>query len=135
MRCQNNFLDELEGIFNAKSLQESNNIVFSFSTLTLGNGEDKELGKILMETCLHSLTEFEFLPKVLIFYNEAVLLTLSNSYVNMYLKNLQNKGIEILICSTSARFYQVENKINIGKLVNMKTILEKKLAATKLINL
>ncbi|MCI7223863.1 MAG: hypothetical protein MR477_06235, partial [Fusobacterium sp.] len=71
----------------------------------------------------------------LILYSEAVLLALANSNVNRYLKNLQNKGVNILICSTSARYYQIENKINVGKLASMKTILEKKMAATKIISL
>lgn len=136
MRYQkDNFLNELEGIFNAKTLEEASNIVFSFSTLTLGSNGDKELGRILMETYLHSLLELEFIPKTLILYSEAVLLALANSNVNRYLKNLQNKGVNILICSTSARYYQIENKINVGKLVSMKTILEKKMAATKIISL
>lgn len=136
MRYQkDNFLNELEGIFNAKTLEEASNIVFSFSTLTLGSNGDKELGRILMETYLHSLLELEFIPKTLILYSEAVLLALANSNVNGYLKNLQNKGVNILICSTSARYYQIENKINVGKLVSMKTILEKKMAATKIISL
>lgn len=136
MRYQkDNFLNELEGIFNAKTLEEASNIVFSFSTLTLGSNGDKELGRILMETYLHSLLELEFVPKTLILYSEAVLLALANSNVNRYLKNLQNKGVNILICSTSARYYQIENKINVGKLASMKTILEKKMAATKIISL
>lgn len=136
MRYQkDNFLNELEGIFNAKTLEEASNIVFSFSTLTLGSNGDKELGRILMETYLHSLLELEFIPKTLILYSEAVLLALANSNVNGYLKNLQNKGVNILICSTSARYYQIENKINVGKLASMKTILEKKMAATKIISL
>ncbi|MDD7391640.1 MAG: hypothetical protein SOY60_03100 [Fusobacterium gastrosuis] len=136
MRYQkDNFLNELEGIFNAKTLEEASNIVFSFSTLTLGSNGDKELGRILMETYLHSLLELEFIPKTLILYSEAVLLALANSNVNRYLKNLQNKGVNILICSTSARYYQIENKINVGKLASMKTILEKKMAATKIISL
>lgn len=136
MRYQkDNFLNELEGIFNAKTLEEASNIVFSFSTLTLGSNGEKELGRILMETYLHSLLELEFIPKTLILYSEAVLLALANSNVNRYLKNLQNKGVNILICSTSARYYQIENKINVGKLASMKTILEKKMAATKIISL
>ena len=136
MRYQkDNFLNELEGIFNAKTLEEASNIVFSFSALTLGSNGDKELGCILMETYLHSLLELEFIPKTLILYSEAVLLALANSNVNRYLKNLQNKGVNILICSTSARYYQIENKINVGKLASMKTILEKKMAATKIISL
>lgn len=136
MRYQkDNFLNELEGIFNAKTLEEASNIVFSFSALTLGSNGDKELGRILMETYLHSLLELEFIPKTLILYSEAVLLALANSNVNGYLKNLQNKGVNILICSTSARYYQIENKINVGKLASMKTILEKKMAATKIISL
>ncbi len=135
MRCgKDNFIQELENIFNTKNLEENNNIIFSFSSMALGNGE-KELGYLLMETYLHTLTEIDFLPKTIILCNEAVLFALSSSKVNIYLKNLQNRGVEILICSTSARYYQIDTKINIGQLSTMKTILEKKISATKLINL
>ncbi|WP_022819484.1 hypothetical protein [Fusobacterium russii] len=135
MRCEkDNFIQELEGIFNAKNLEENNNIIFSFSSMSLGRGE-KELGYILMETYLHTLTEMDIIPKTIILFNEAVLLALNSSKLNIYLKKMRNKGVEILVCSTSARYYQIDTKINLGQLCSMKTILEKKLSATKLINL
>ena len=135
MRCgKDNFIQELEGIFNAKNLEENNNIIFSFSSMSLGNGE-RELGYLLMETYLHTLTEMDLFPKTVILFSEAVLFALNSSKLNIYLKKLQNRGVEILVCSTSARYYQIDTKINIGQLTSMKTILEKKMSATKLINL
>lgn len=133
MRCgKDNFINELEGIFNLKNLEECCNIVFIFSALTLGNG-DKILGNLLMETYLHAMTELDLLPKTIILYNEAVLFSIDSSKENIYMKKLQNRGVEILICNTSARYYNICKKINIGQTVSMKTIIEKKMAATKLI--
>lgn len=135
MRCgKDNFINEIEGIFNAKNLEEASNIVFSFSSTTIGSTE-KELGSLLMEAYIHTLSEIELIPKTIILYGDAVLFARPSSNVNEYFKTLQNKGCEILICSISANYYQITNKINIGKLSPMKSILEKKLSATKLISL
>ncbi|MDO4690475.1 MAG: hypothetical protein Q4A58_04185 [Fusobacterium sp.] len=133
MRCgKDNFIQELEGIFNVKNLEENNNIVFTFSSMNLG-GVEKELGYLLMETYLHTLADLDFLPKTIILYNEAVLFAISSSKLNIYFRKLQSRGVEILLCSTSTRYYQIDSKINIGQLTSMKTILEKKMSATKLI--
>lgn len=135
MRCgKDNFINEIEGIFNTKNLEEANNIIFSFSSTTIGSTE-KDLGALLMETYILTLSEMELTPKTIILFGDAVLFAKPSSNVNRYFKTLQNKGCEILICSTSANYYQITNKISIGKLSTMKTILEKKLSATKLINL
>lgn len=131
---ENDFIIELEGIFDAKNLEEASNIVFTFSSLRLGRS-DEDLGYILMENYLYALTELEYKPKTIILYNEAVLLALPSSRANNYLKNLQNTGVEILLCSISVNYYQISNKITVGRLVSTKKILERKMAASKLINL
>jgi len=48
---------------------------------------------------------------------------------------LQDRGVEILVCDTSANYYDIVKKMQVGKLIGMKTIIEKQLGATKLINI
>lgn len=135
MRCnKTDFLAEINNIFNSKTLEEAINITFCFSSIFLGSN-DKDLGELLILEYVKNLSELDIKIKTIILYGEAVLLALPSSKINNYLKKLQNKGSEILICATSAKYYQIERKINLGQIVSMKIILEKKLSATKLINL
>ena len=130
---ENCFIAEIEGIFDRKILEEANNTSFVCSSLSIGS--DKQLGKVLLETYIYTLSELEFLPRSIILFNEAVLLTLPISDCCLYLKRLQDRGVEILVCDTSANYYDIVRKMQVGKLIGMKTIIEKQLGATKIINI
>ena len=130
---ENCFIAEIEGIFDRKILEEANNISFVCTSLAIGS--DRQLGKVLLETYIYTLSELEFLPKNIFLLNEAVLLTLPISDCCLYLKRLQDRGVEILVCDTSANYYDVVKKMQVGKLIGMKAIIEKQLGATKLINI
>ena len=129
----NCFIVEIEDIFDRKILEEANNISFICSSLSIGS--DRQVGKVLLETYIYTLSELEFLPKSVILLNEAVLLTLPVSDCCLYLKRLQDRGVEILVCDTSATYYGIVKNMQVGKLIGMKTIIEKQLKATKLINI
>ena len=129
----NCFIVEIEDIFDRKILEEANNISFICSSLSIGS--DRQVGKLLLETYIYTLSELEFLPKSIILLNEAVLLTLPVSDCCLYLKRLQDRGVEILVCDTSATYYGIVKNMQVGKLIGMKTIIEKQLKATKLINI
>ena len=129
----NCFIVEIEDIFDRKILEEANNISFICTSLSIGN--DRQVGKLLLETYIYTLSELEFLPKSIILLNEAVLLTLPVSDCYLYLKRLQDRGVEVLVCDTSATYYNIVKKMQVGKLIGMKTIIEKQLGTTKLINI
>ena len=129
----NCFIVEIEDIFDRKILEEANNISFICSSLSIGS--DRQVGKVLLETYIYALSELEFLPKSIILLNEAVLLTLPVSDCYLYLKRLQDRGVEVLVCDTSATYYNIVKKMQVGKLIGMKTIIEKQLGTTKLINI
>ena len=130
---ENCFIAEIEGIFDRKILEEANNISFVCTSLAIGS--DRQLGKVLLETYIYTLSELEILPKNIFLLNEAVLLTLPISDCCLYLNRLQDRGVEILVCDTSANYYDIVKKMQVGKLIGMKTIIEKQLGATKLINI
>ena len=130
---ENCFIAEIEGIFDRKILEEANNISFVCTSLAIGS--DRQLGKVLLETYIYTLSELEILPKNIFLLNEAVLLTLPISDCCLYLKRLQDRGVEILVCDTSTNYYDIAKRMQVGKLIGMKTIIEKQLGATKLINI
>lgn len=127
---ENYFIAEIEDIFNRKILEEANNIIFVCSSLSIGN--DRQLGKVLLETYIYTLSELEFLPKSIILFNEAVLLTLPISDCCLYLKRLQDRGVEILVCDTSANYYDIVKRMQVGKLIGMKSIIEKTIRSYKI---
>ena len=46
---------------------------------------------------------------------------------------MEEKGVEILTCGTCADFFQVKDKIKVGTVTNMYTIVETLNAATKIV--
>lgn len=102
------------------------------SSDVMGSGDDK-LGHILIKGFIYSLTNLDRLPNSVIFYNGGVKLLVEGSEVVEDLQRLQNAGVEILACGTCVEFYGLKDKLAIGQIVNMLTIVEKQAAAAKVI--
>lgn len=96
----------------------------AFSSSTMGGGSE-ELGKILMKSFIYTLTEAKPYPETLVFYNGGVYLTCEGSEVLEDLKKLEKEGIEILSCGTCLDFFKMKDKLQVGGVTNMYTILEK----------
>ncbi|RKD32111.1 SirA family protein [Thermohalobacter berrensis] len=94
-----------------------------FGSDKLGKGSD-ELGKILMKGYIYTLTEAEPYPSKLLFLNSGVKLTTEGSEVIDDLKKLENSGVEILSCGTCLDFYNIKDKLKVGEVTNMYTIVE-----------
>ncbi|WP_156286227.1 sulfurtransferase-like selenium metabolism protein YedF [Oceanivirga salmonicida] len=89
---------------------------------TMGHGSD-ELGNKLVKAYLYALSEQEILPKKIIFYNEgAILVDKDKSHVLDELKELENKGVEIVCCGVCLDYYNIQ--IAVGKATNMYFIVE-----------
>lgn len=88
-----------------------------------GQGEP-ELGQILMKSFLFSLNELDGKVAYLIFMNSGVQLTTEASPVLEHLQALEQKGVEVLSCGTCLDYYQVKDKLAVGKVTNMYTAVE-----------
>lgn len=114
-------------------LRESEeNTVVVIDSLHMGKG-DVELGRILMKGFIYTLSEIEELPKTILFYNEGVKLAIEGAESLQDLKSLEERGVEILSCGTCLNFYGVTEKLRVGSVTNMYTILEKQMKATRVI--
>lgn len=89
----------------------------------LGSG-DEALGKILMKGFLFTLSETLPYPKKVLFLNSGVRLTTLNPEAIENLKKLEEQGVEILSCGTCLDFYQLKDKLLVGKIANMYDIVE-----------
>jgi len=97
--------------------------VVNITSDKMGRGDD-DLGGILMQSFVNTLIKLDPIPSKIIFYNSAVTLCIESSPVVDSLKELENKGVELLICGTCADFFDIKDKIGAGTISNMYTILE-----------
>ncbi len=84
----------------------------------MGRGND-ELGYVLIRAFFHTLLEIENLPDMIIFYNTGVRLTEDNSEVIDDLRELENLGVEILICGTCTNYLEISDRVSVGTISNM----------------
>lgn len=114
-------------------LRESEeNTVVVIDSLHMGKG-DVELGRILMKGFIYTLSEMEELPKTILFYNEGVKLAIEGAESLQDLKSLEERGVEILSCGTCLNFYGITEKLRVGSVTNMYTILERQMKAIRVI--
>lgn len=99
-------------------------MTIAFSSSTMGEGSE-ELGKILMKSFIYTLTESVPYPSTLVFYNGGVHLTCEGSEVLDDLEKLEKEGVEIISCGTCLDYFNIADKLQLGEISNMYTILEK----------
>ena len=84
----------------------------------LGRGDD-ELGRLLMANFLRLLGESQDKPATLIFTNAGVRLVCEGSRALEHLKGLEKQGVEILACTTCLEFFDLTDKLKVGKPTTM----------------
>lgn len=91
--------------------------IYLIPTDTMGDGE-RELGQILIKGFISTIKELDPLPKRIIFVNSGVKLAVKKD-VTFYLKELEDKGVEILLCGTCVDYYGLQEKVEVGEISNM----------------
>ena len=114
--------------------KESKKFTLLVSTDKLGMGDDK-LGDMLMKSYIFALSEADTVPTDLLFINGGVNLTIDTSPVLESLKKLIERGANILVCGACLDFYNVKDKLSLGEITNMYTIVELMNSADKTIKL
>ena len=97
--------------------------VVSVGSDRMGDGSD-ELGRILMKSFLFAVTQLDQLPDKMLFYNGGAKLTIEGSECLEDLKTLAEQGVEILTCGTCLDFYGIKDKLAVGGVTNMYSIVE-----------
>lgn len=85
---------------------------------TMGSGDEK-LGGILLKAFLKTLPELETLPKHIIFLNQGVFLTTTDSPEISSINALAASGCTILVCGTCLDFYNLKERLGVGQVSNM----------------
>jgi selenium metabolism protein YedF len=99
-------------------------LVIMIGSDKLGLGDD-DLGTLLMKSYLYALSESDRLPADMIFVNGGAKLCVEGSDCLSSLKALSEKGVNILCCGTCLDFYGLKEKLAVGEISNMYTIVEK----------
>lgn len=108
------------------------NTVVAIASANMGHGNE-ELGKVLMKGFIYALSQLDELPQTILFYNGGATLTTADSASLEDLKTMEAQGVEILTCGTCLDYYGLKDKLAVGNVTNMYTIVEKLNNADKII--
>lgn len=108
------------------------NTVVVVSSDRMGAGND-ELGKVLIKGFIFAVTQLDTLPKTMLFYNGGATLTAEGSDSLDDLKSLEAQGVEIMTCGTCLDYYGLKEKLVVGSVTNMYSIVETMAKAGRII--
>ena len=101
-----------------------------------GLGEAPEgLQQTLAVKYLSLLTQDEEKPSQILFYTEGVKLVCEGSLVIGWLRQLEEAGVELIVCSTCLEYFGLSDQVQVGKVGGMPGILEALQKADKVISL
>jgi len=97
--------------------------------------EEPELGKMLMKGFLANLKNVDSLPKTVIFVNNSVRLVTLNLEVAETVKELEDKGVEILACGACLNYFNLVDELKVGSVTDGHTVANKLFNAGKVVRL
>lgn len=100
----------------------------------IGHGSE-ELGNNLIKAFIATIKELSVQPRSICFMNSGVKLTEQGAETLPYLKELEDKGIEILVCGTCLGYFNIKEQLGVGKISNMYDISETMLKSSKVITI
>ena len=112
--------------------KEKKHTIVVVSSDRMGSGND-ELGKVLIKGFIFAVTQLDKLPKTMLFYNGGATLTTEGSDSLEDLKSLEAQGVEILTCGTCLDYYGLKDKLAVGSVTNMYSIVETMANAEKIL--
>lgn len=118
----------------APSSDEKKKIMVMVATDRMGYGDD-DLGLKLMVSFLKTLKEMGGELWRLVFVNNGVKMTVSDSEVLPVLQELEESGIYILVCGTCLTHFDLLEKKMVGETTNMLDIVTAMQLADKVINI
>ena len=86
-----------------------------------------------MKGFIYALSQQEELPSTILFYNGGAKLTTEGSLSLEDLKSMEAQGVQILTCGTCLNYYGLSEKLAVGSVTNMYSIVEALANADKVI--
>lgn len=110
----------------------------SFCLMLVGQGMgqgDLALRQKLLRTYLTLLMDDGVFPQAVGFITEGVYLVTEGSPVLDLLRSLQERGVELIICQTCLKHYELAGKVQVGVVGGMGDILAAQMRAAKVVAL
>lgn len=95
----------------------------------------QELQHLLTQKFLGLLLENNVLPAKILLYTEGVRLACHGSPVVESLREMEARGVEIVLCSTCLDFFGLSDQVEVGIIGGMPDIIESMMQAGKVIRL
>lgn len=105
-------------------MDANDDLVVVVASDKIGEGAE-ELGKVLMKSFLFTQLEVDPAPKTIIFMNSGVFLTCEGSPEEETVRELEERGIEILTCGACMNFYGLSESLIVGSPSNMFSIVSR----------
>ena len=114
--------------------RKKNYVVFIASEYV---GEDRELGKILIKGFIKTFLNADPLPAKMVLVNTAVKLACRGADEEILgaLKELQQKGVEIICCATCLNYYNLLDELEIGVASNAYDVVQSLVSADSVVRL
>lgn len=100
----------------------------------IGSGSD-ELGMNLLKAFVATIRELSVQPRTICFMNSGVKLAIKGAPTLSYLQELEEKGIELLVCGTCLNYFDLTQELGAGRISNMYDISETLLKSAKVITI
>lgn len=114
------------------NVAENGKVTFLITADTMGRGDD-ELGKILIKSFFYALAESDTLPESVSLINSAVTLACDGSPTLESLEKLASRGVAVYSCGLCLDFFQLKEKLRVGEVTNMYSIVDQLTAGQALI--
>lgn len=98
-------------------------IVVVFKSKGMGETSAQELKEKLASKFLYLLNDSQMLPKVICFYTDGVHLVCEGSPLLDTLKQLEDKGVRLVVCKTCLDFFGLADRLRIGVVGGMGDII------------
>jgi selenium metabolism protein YedF len=92
--------------------------IVQITSETMGVGDD-ELGGLLMRSFIKTQLQLETPPDALVFYNGGVRLCCRDSLLVDDLEAVAAKGVEIIACGTCLNFFELGDRLAVGRVTDM----------------
>jgi sulfur relay (sulfurtransferase) complex TusBCD TusD component (DsrE family) len=112
-----------------------NGTVFIFTAYGMGQTENPDLRLLLTGKFLGLLAQSDTLPSQICFYTDGVRLCVHGSPVLAQLQTLQDKGVELALCSTCLGAFGLANEVAVGVVGGMGDIITAMMNAAKVVTL
>lgn len=131
-------IKDFDGFVEGLNLAGDDSYIVVIDSPTMGTvdttkGGTEDFGRTLLKTFINTLTEQDVLPKEVIFFNGGVPLVAEGSESVEDLKKLAAVGTKIYACGACLNYYGLADKVQVGEITNMFSIIEMMRKASRIV--